>query len=54
MLKLPKPVHVLMHYAGYLYQRAKHDRLPVNAGYMTYITLLSSGAPNHGCLDRFV
>lgn len=41
MLKLPKQLHVLLHYAGYLYQRAKHDRLPVNAGYMTYITLLS-------------
>lgn len=41
MLNLPSWVHVLLHYSGYLYQRAKHDRLPVNAGYMAYITLLS-------------
>ncbi|MEZ9862515.1 virulence factor BrkB family protein [Vibrio breoganii] len=41
MLNLPRWVHVLLHYSGYLYQRAKHDRLPVNAGYMAYITLLS-------------
>ncbi|GAD87927.1 hypothetical protein VHA01S_003_00030 [Vibrio halioticoli NBRC 102217] len=38
---LPNWVHVLLHYFSYLYQRAKHDRLPVNAGYMAYITLLS-------------
>ncbi|MPW37480.1 virulence factor BrkB family protein [Vibrio sp. B1Z05] len=38
---LPSWVHVLLHYFSYLYQRAKHDRLPVNAGYMAYITLLS-------------
>ncbi|CAM4087442.1 virulence factor BrkB family protein [Vibrio neonatus] len=37
----PNWVHVLLHYFSYLYQRAKHDRLPVNAGYMAYITLLS-------------
>lgn len=30
-----------LHYVSYLYQRAKHDRLPVNAGYMAYITLIS-------------
>ncbi|CAM2875549.1 virulence factor BrkB family protein [Vibrio rarus] len=41
MLNLPSWVHVLLHYSSYLYQRAKHDRLPVNAGYMAYITLLS-------------
>jgi membrane protein len=41
MLDLPRWVHVTLHYLSYLYQRAKHDRLPVNAGYMAYITLLS-------------
>ncbi|OBT10154.1 hypothetical protein A9264_04130 [Vibrio sp. UCD-FRSSP16_10] len=41
MLNLPNWVHVMLHYFSYLYQRGKHDRLPVNAGYMAYITLLS-------------
>lgn len=41
MLDFPRWVHITLHYVTYLYQRAKHDRLPVNAGYMAYITLLS-------------
>ncbi|MGF1762473.1 virulence factor BrkB family protein [Aliivibrio kagoshimensis] len=32
---------VLLNYFRYLWQRIGHDRLPVSAGYMAYITLLS-------------
>lgn len=41
MEKLICFVRTALHYLFYLKQRAEHDRLTVNAGYMAYITLLS-------------
>ncbi|UGA54907.1 virulence factor BrkB family protein [Vibrio sp. VB16] len=41
MEKLKCFMHTTIYYLFYLKQRVIHDRLTVNAGYMTYITLLS-------------
>lgn len=41
MPRLRRCLNISVHYLFYLRQRAEHDRLTVNAGYMAYITLLS-------------
>ena len=41
MEKLKSYLNTTIHYLFYLKQRASHDRLKVNAGYMAYITLLA-------------
>jgi membrane protein len=41
MEKLKRFLNTTIHYLFYLKERASHDRLKVNAGYMAYITLLS-------------
>ncbi|WP_375752142.1 virulence factor BrkB family protein [Vibrio sp. HN007] len=40
-MKLSDSVKFTLYFFRYLYQRMKHDRINVNAGYLTYITLLS-------------
>ncbi|MDG3086845.1 virulence factor BrkB family protein [Vibrio hannami] len=36
-----RSLRTLLHFLAYLYQRMKHDRVNISAGYLAYITILS-------------